>query len=276
MTRAPSWAAIAIADNNLGYKTESKHRITSGPVPESLLHRSSMPSSAERPVQRSGCGRSAHGRVNGRADLGGRRHARSSAHPGDERGSRPRRLAGRRASEPGAVPGVAKLIADPALIPEKETAPKAAEAKAWLGYFLSKYAVGSVHAELRVLVKAAWDLANKVTHGDISHTDASAAAQAVVLVTRAVQQLRSETDGQTPPPPCLSVTTSSSANRVACHEYGTAVGGFLPRSWDHLHGQLWDHPGSHSGGSSVRLFDRRVRYFDVEVIDDGIQGGQCE
>jgi hypothetical protein len=32
---------------------------------------------------------------------------------------------------------VAKPIVDPALIPEKETAPKAADATAWLDYFLS-------------------------------------------------------------------------------------------------------------------------------------------
>lgn len=48
--------------------------------------------------------------------------------------------------------------------------------------------MGPVYAGLRVLVKAAWDLANKVTRGDISHTDAFAAAQVVVLVTRVVQQ----------------------------------------------------------------------------------------
>ncbi len=152
-------------------------------------------------MQRSGCGRSAHGRVNGRADLGAV-DTREAALIQEMSGARDRddwQGVGRRSRE--VMIGVAGLIADPALIPERETAPKAADAKAWLGYFLSKYAVGSVHAELRVLVKAAWDLANKVTHGDISHTDAFAAAQAVVLVTRAVQQLRSETDGKTPPPP---------------------------------------------------------------------------
>lgn len=63
---------------------------------------------------------------------------------------------------------------------------------------------------------------------------------------------------------------------VACHEYGTTVGGFLPGSWDHLNCQLWDHPASLAGGSSARLFDRRVRVLDVEVIGGGIQGGQCE
>ena len=63
---------------------------------------------------------------------------------------------------------------------------------------------------------------------------------------------------------------------VVCHEHGTAVGGFLPGLWDHLNCQLWDHPASLARESSVRRFDRRVRVIDVEVISDGIQGGQRE
>ena len=47
-------------------------------------------------------------------------------------------------------------------------------------------------------------------------------------------------------------------NRVACHEYGTTVGGFLPGSWDHLNSQLWDHPASRAGGFTGQLFDHRV------------------
>ncbi len=37
----------------------------------------------------------------------------------------------------------------------------------------------------------AWDLAQKVTHGDIDRVDAYAAAQATVLVVRVLQQLAS-------------------------------------------------------------------------------------
>jgi hypothetical protein len=35
----------------------------------------------------------------------------------------------------------------------------------------------------------AWDLAQKVTHGDIEQVDAYAAAQATLLVVRVLQQL---------------------------------------------------------------------------------------
>ena len=61
---------------------------------------------------------------------------------------------------------------------------------------------------------------------------------------------------------------------VACHEYGTALSGFLPASWDHLGCQSWDHPARLAGGSSVHPLDRRVMSVDAEVVSGGIQGGQ--
>lgn len=106
---------------------------------------------------------------------------------------------GRRSRE--IIIDVAKLIAPVTTVPKDTEAPKAGDAKTWLDLFLAEYSSGKAHAELRVFVRAAWDLAQKVTHGDISHTDAFAAAQAVVLVTRVVQQLRAEQDAETPPPP---------------------------------------------------------------------------
>lgn len=106
---------------------------------------------------------------------------------------------GRRSRE--IIIDVAKLIAPVTTVPKDTEAPKAADAKAWLDLFLAEKSSGKSHAELRAFVRAAWDLAQKVTHGDISHTDAFASAQAVVLVARVVQQLRAEQDDATPAPP---------------------------------------------------------------------------
>ncbi len=61
---------------------------------------------------------------------------------------------------------------------------------------------------------------------------------------------------------------------VARHEHGTAVGGFLPDSWDHLFCQSWDHPARLSGGLEMCSLTAHVMTVDVEVSADGIQGGQ--
>jgi hypothetical protein len=83
----------------------------------------------------------------------------------------------------------AKLLADPTLMPRGRELPKAADAKAWLELFLAARAAGRSHRELRAFIPVAWDLAQKVTHGDIERVDAYAAAQATVLVVRTLQQL---------------------------------------------------------------------------------------
>lgn len=83
----------------------------------------------------------------------------------------------------------AKLLADPELVPDAAEAPKAADAKAWLDLFLAAHVPGRTHKELRAFLPVAWDLAQKVTHGDIDRVDAYAAAQATVLVIRVLQQL---------------------------------------------------------------------------------------
>lgn len=82
-----------------------------------------------------------------------------------------------------------KLLADPSLVPADQGAPKAGDAKRWLELFLTARAAGSNRDELRRLVRATWDLAQTVTHGDIGRIEAFAAAQATVLVVRTVQAL---------------------------------------------------------------------------------------
>ncbi|GAA1056867.1 hypothetical protein GCM10017608_11170 [Agromyces luteolus] len=82
-----------------------------------------------------------------------------------------------------------KLIADPAIVPKDQEAPKGADAKAWFDLFLARYAAGRDKAELRATMRAVWDLSQKVTHGDIADVDAFAAAQATVLVVRTAQKL---------------------------------------------------------------------------------------
>lgn len=83
-----------------------------------------------------------------------------------------------------------KLIADPAIVPEGQDAPKGADAKAWFDLFLAAYASGRDKSELRATMRAVWDLAQKVTHGDIADVDAYAAAQATVLAVRTAQKLQ--------------------------------------------------------------------------------------
>jgi hypothetical protein len=71
-------------------------------------------------------------------------------------------------------------------VPVGQSAPQAANAKAWLDLFLARRAS---HAELRRFIPVARDLAQKVTHGGIGRVDTYAAAQATVLVVRTLQQL---------------------------------------------------------------------------------------
>jgi len=82
-----------------------------------------------------------------------------------------------------------KLIADPDLVPAGDDAPKAGDAKSWFDLFLARHASGRDKAELRAMMRAAWELSQKVTHGDIEDVDAFAAAQATVLVVRTAQRL---------------------------------------------------------------------------------------
>lgn len=82
-----------------------------------------------------------------------------------------------------------RLVADPALVPTDVEAPRLADARAWFDVFLDAQADGRDRAELRALMRKTWDLAQKVTHGDIDDVDAFAAAQATVLLVRTSQKL---------------------------------------------------------------------------------------
>jgi hypothetical protein len=94
---------------------------------------------------------------------------------------------GRRARE--ILIDCARLLADPSLVPGGQPVPKAADAKAWLDLFLAAQAPGSHRDALRRLVRAAWDLAQTVTHGNVDRVEAFAAAQATTLVVRTLQSL---------------------------------------------------------------------------------------
>jgi hypothetical protein len=82
-----------------------------------------------------------------------------------------------------------KLLAQPGLVTAATKAPKLADAKAWFDLMLAQRAAGSSKAELRAVMRATWELAQKVTHGDVDDVDAFAAAQATVLVVRTTQKL---------------------------------------------------------------------------------------
>lgn len=77
-----------------------------------------------------------------------------------------------------------KLIADPTFVPEGQEPPRGADARAWFDRFLDYQVSGRDRAELRALMRKTWDLAQKVTHGDIDDVAAFAAAQATVLLVR--------------------------------------------------------------------------------------------
>lgn len=69
--------------------------------------------------------------------------------------------------------------------------PKGSDAKSRLGLAARSHFGGAEHAELRSLVRAAWDLANKVTHsGSIGDADAFATVQATVLLVRVFERTR--------------------------------------------------------------------------------------
>jgi hypothetical protein len=94
---------------------------------------------------------------------------------------------GRRARE--ILIDCAKLIADQSLVPSGQDPPKAGDAKRWLDLFLAAYASDSHRDELRRFIRATWDLAQTVTHGDIGRVEAFAAGQATILVVRTLQAL---------------------------------------------------------------------------------------
>jgi hypothetical protein len=102
---------------------------------------------------------------------------------------------GRRARE--ILIDCAQLLADPSLMPVGQDPPKAGDAKAWFELFLAARAYGSHRDALRRFIRAAWELAQTVTHSNIDRVEAFAAAQATVLVVRTLQALAA---AAVPPP----------------------------------------------------------------------------
>jgi len=92
-----------------------------------------------------------------------------------------------------------KLVADSALVPAGQEIPKAGDARAWFDLFVAARAAGSEHAELRAAMKKIWDLAQKVTHGDIGDADAFAAGQATVMLVRTIQKILANEDVDSDP-----------------------------------------------------------------------------
>jgi hypothetical protein len=90
----------------------------------------------------------------------------------------------------------AQLIADPSVVPDEQDPRRAGDAKGWTGLFLAARAGGGSRQALRRVVRATWDLAQTVTHGDIDRVDTYAAGQATVLVVRTLQALTVGEPGQ--------------------------------------------------------------------------------
>lgn len=84
---------------------------------------------------------------------------------------------------------VVDLVFTSDMVSASKEQPKAGDAKAQFDWVLEAYASGKVHAELRKVMRAAWDLAQKVTHGDVTRVDAYAAAQATVLIVRTLAEM---------------------------------------------------------------------------------------
>ena len=85
------------------------------------------------------------------------------------------------------------LVFAPDMVPEGEEQPKAGDAKTRFDFIVGTHAPGRSRRELRKLMLAAWDLAQKATHGDnVKRVDAFAAAQATVLIVRTLVQMNSE------------------------------------------------------------------------------------
>jgi hypothetical protein len=74
-------------------------------------------------------------------------------------------------------------------VPEGTEEPKVGDAKRRFELVVQSFAPGSSHAELRSLMRAAWDLSQKVTHGTITRVDAFAAAQSTVLLVRTLAEM---------------------------------------------------------------------------------------
>lgn len=81
----------------------------------------------------------------------------------------------------------------PSMLPDGQEAPKGADAKAHFDLILSARVSDGRNADLRKVLRAAWDLASTVTHsGEDRAVDAFAAAQATILVVRTLAKIDEE------------------------------------------------------------------------------------
>lgn len=84
---------------------------------------------------------------------------------------------------------VVNLMFSADMVPVGDEVPKGANAKARFDLVVAAYAAGKSHAELRALMRAAWELNQKVTHGEATRVDAYAGAQATVLIVRTLAEM---------------------------------------------------------------------------------------
>ena len=87
---------------------------------------------------------------------------------------------------------VVNLVFTPDMVPDGQEQPKASDGKARFGYVIQACPSGRSRTELRKLMRAAWDLAQKVTHGDTTRVDVFAAAQATLLIVRTLAEIHRE------------------------------------------------------------------------------------
>ena len=95
---------------------------------------------------------------------------------------------GRRSRE--IIIAAVNLVFRPEMVPPGDEVPKGADAKNRLEHVMNSLVPGTAHAELRKLLRAALEVAHKVTHSDgVTRVDAFAAAQATVLVVRTLSEM---------------------------------------------------------------------------------------
>jgi hypothetical protein len=103
---------------------------------------------------------------------------------------------GRRARE--ILIDLASLVYQIEMLPATEPEqPKAGDAKTRLAYAARTLTAGRSHEQWRTLIRAAWDLANAITHStSINRVDAFAAVHATVLLVRCFEQAAAPTDAR--------------------------------------------------------------------------------
>jgi len=100
-----------------------------------------------------------------------------------------------------------------------------------LELFLLARAAGRSHRELRAFVPTAWDLAQKVTHGDVDRVDTYAAAQATVLLVRVLQQLAPVTSSSLSPHPAEPRPATTDVSVLDASVAAALRASLAPNTW---------------------------------------------